>query len=84
MGVDQNGMLPIEWGSWQTNWGGTEEVISSRTVHNQHWIAEDIGRSPHPQVWGGRGMRRINRVTTIRVNGQLINRKVLQACGDFR
>tara|TARA_R100000008_G_scaffold86394_1_gene79305 strand:+ start:563 stop:7789 length:7227 start_codon:yes stop_codon:yes gene_type:complete len=68
LGVDQNGMLPIEWGSWQTNWGGDEEVISSEVVHNQHWIAEDIGKSPRPDVWDGRGMRRINRVTTIRVN----------------
>jgi len=66
LNVDQNGFAPIEWGSWTTNWTG-EQVIGSQTVHNSHWLAEDIGRSPNPGVWGGRGMRRINRVDTIQV-----------------
>ena len=64
LNVDQNGFAPIEWGSWTTNWTG-EQVIGSTTQHNSHWLAEDIGRSPRPDVWSGRGMRRVNRVDTI-------------------
>ena len=68
LNLDQNGFAPIEWGSWRTNWTGDAEVISSQEQRNSFWLEEDIGRSPNPQVWNGRGMRRINRVTTIRVN----------------
>ena len=67
LNVDQNGFAPVEWGSWVTNWGG-EQVIGSTVVRNSGWLEEDRGRSPRPNVWGGRGMRRINRVTTIQVN----------------
>lgn len=67
LNVDQNGFAPIEWGSWVTNWGG-EQVIGSTTTRNPGWLAEDRGRSPLPNAWGGRGMRRINRTTTIQVN----------------
>jgi len=66
LNVDQNGFAPIEWGSWTTNWTG-QAVIGSTTQYNSHWLAEDIGRSPRPDVWSGRGMRRINRVDTIAV-----------------
>lgn len=64
LNVDQNGFAPIEWASWTTNWTG-ETAIASSTQFNSHWLAEDVGRSPMPGVWGGRGMRRINRVSTI-------------------
>ena len=70
LNVDQNGFAPIQWRAWQTNWIG-ERVLGSSTVRNTGWLAEDRGRSPLPGVWGGRGMRRINRTTTIEaVSGQ--------------
>ena len=64
LNADQNGFAPIEWASWTTNWS-TERTIASRVTRNSGWLAEDIGRSPNPGVWGGRGMRRVNRVDTI-------------------
>ena len=69
LNVDQNGFAPIQWRAWETNWTG-ERVISSTTTRNSGWLAEDVGRSPRPDVWGGRGMRRINRTSTIQVTGQ--------------
>ena len=66
MNVDQNGFAPIQWGAWRDQWT-TERVISSETTRNSGWLEEDIGRSPAPQVWGGRGMRRVNRTDTIEV-----------------
>jgi len=64
LNADQNGFAPIEWASWTTNWVG-ETTISSSVTRNSGWLAEDIGRSPAPGVWGGRGMRRVNRTSTI-------------------
>ena len=90
LNVDQNGFAPIEWGAWETTWTG-EKVISSKTVKNKHWLEEDIGRSPRPNVWGGRGMRRINVVEKIRtteeqvregVRTQVIPRIDRQSMGD--
>ena len=66
LNVDQNGFAPIQWRAWETNWTG-ERVIGSRTERNSGWLEEDRGRSPMPGVWGGRGMRRVNRVTEIEV-----------------
>ncbi len=68
LNVDQNGFAPIQWRAWQTNWTG-ERAIGSRTTRNSGWLAQDRGRSPSPGVWGGRGMRRINRTTTIQTTG---------------
>ena len=67
LNVDQNGFAPVQWRAWRTVWSA-DTTISGRTVHNRHWLEEDRGRSPNPGVWGGRGMRRINRVTTIESN----------------
>ena len=67
LNVDQNGFAPVQWRAWRTVWSA-DKTISGRTVHNRHWLEEDRGRSPNPGVWGGRGMRRINRVTTIESN----------------
>jgi hypothetical protein len=64
LNVDQNGFAPIQWGAWRTNWTG-ETTISSTTTRNSGWLEEDRGRSPSPGVWGGRGMRRVNRTSTI-------------------
>jgi len=66
MNVDQNGFLPIQWNAWRTNWT-SRRVISSRVVRNRGWLRQDIGRSPRPNVWRGRGMRRVNRVRRIEV-----------------
>ena len=63
--VDQNGFAPIQWRAWRTTWRG-RRTISSRVVRNRGWLRQDRGRSPRPRVWGGRGMRRINRVRRIR------------------
>jgi len=71
MNVDQNGFVPIQWNSWTTTWK-SEESIGSSTVHNPGWLQEDIGRSPRPDVWGGRGMRRINVVETFEVSGEQV------------
>ena len=68
LNVDQNGFAPIQWRAWETTWTG-ETVIGSSIQRNSHWLAEDVGRSPRPDVWGGRGMRRVNRVTTIEATG---------------
>ena len=68
LNVDQNGFAPIQWRAWETNWTG-ERVISSQTTRNSFWLEEDRGRSPAPQVWGGRGMRRVNRTTTLETTG---------------
>ena len=67
LNVDQNGFAPVQWRAWRTVWS-SDVTISGRTVHNRHWLEEDRGRSPNPGVWGGRGMRRINRVETIESN----------------
>ena len=64
LNVDQNGFAPIEWRAWRTNWS-SERTVSSRVTRNSGWLAQDRGRSPRPGVWGGRGMRRINRTTTV-------------------
>ena len=64
LNVDQNGFAPIQWGAWRTNWTG-ETTISSTVTRNSGWLAEDRGRSPLPGAWGGRGMRRVNRTSTI-------------------
>ena len=66
MNVDQNGFAPIQWGAWRDQWT-TERVIASEVTRNSGWLEEDIGRSPRPDVWGGRGMRRVNRTDTIEV-----------------
>ena len=58
--VDQNGFAPIQWNAWRDQWT-TQRVISSTEVRNSFWLEEDIGRSPRPDVWSGRGMRRVNR-----------------------
>ena len=73
--VDQNGFAPIQWRAWRTTWQG-ERTISSRIQRNRGWLAEDIGRSPRPNVWGGRGMRRINRVSTIETRRRQVRRGV--------
>ena len=75
LGVDQNGFAPIQWNAWRTSWS-SERVISSRIVRNRGWLREDIGRSPRPGVWGGRGMRRINRVTKIETTTGQVRRGV--------
>ena len=62
--VDQNGFAPIQWGAWRDQWT-TSRVVASTTTRNTFWLAEDIGRSPRPDVWSGRGMRRVNREETI-------------------
>ena len=62
--VDQNGLAPVQWGAWRDQWTATR-TISSRTVRNNHWLREDVGRSPNAWVWGGRGMRRVNRETVV-------------------
>ena len=67
LNVDQNGFAPVQWRAWRTVWSA-DTTISGRTVHNAHWLAEDVGRSPRPDVWGGRGMRRINRVEVVESN----------------
>ena len=66
LNVDQNGFAPIQWGAWETTWTG-EEVIASEVTRNPGWLEEDIGLSPLPDAWGGRGMRRINQTDTIEV-----------------
>jgi len=66
LNADQNGFAPIEWASWTTNWS-SERTISSRVTRNSGWLAEDRGRSPNAWVWGGRGMRRVNRTSTVEV-----------------
>ena len=58
--VDQNGFAPIQWNAWRDQWT-TQRVISSTEVRNTEWLEEDVGRSPRPDVWSGRGMRRVNR-----------------------
>ncbi len=58
--VDQNGFAPIQWNAWRDQWT-TSRVISSTEVRNSIWLEEDVGRSPRPDVWEGRGMRRVNR-----------------------
>ena len=58
--VDQNGFAPIQWNAWRDQWT-TSRVISSTEVRNSIWLEEDVGRSPRPDVWSGRGMRRVNR-----------------------
>ena len=67
LNVDQNGFAPVQWNAWRTVWSAVR-TTGSRTVHNQHWLEEDVGRSPNPDVWNGRGMRRINRVSVIESN----------------
>jgi len=64
LNVDQNGFAPIQWNAWETTWTG-EETISSETTRNPGWLEEDVGLSPLPNAWGGRGMRRVNETTTI-------------------
>tara|TARA_S200002703_G_scaffold40971_1_gene35655 strand:- start:5808 stop:13097 length:7290 start_codon:yes stop_codon:yes gene_type:complete len=64
LNVDQNGFAPIQWRAWRTAWT-SERTISSRITRNRGWLRQDIGRSPRPNVWRGRGMRRVNRTTTI-------------------
>ena len=64
LNVDQNGFAPIQWRAWRTTWTG-ERTISSSVTRNSGWLREDVGRSPAPQVWGGRGMRRVNRTSTV-------------------
>lgn len=66
MNVDQNGFAPIQWNAWQTSWVG-EKVTSTKTVYQADWVASDVGKSPAPWVWGGKGLRRINEVDTIEV-----------------
>ena len=66
MNTDQNGFLPIQWNSWRTSWVGDGEVLRTETFRNSGWLAEDVGRSPRPWVWGGKGLRRINERRTIR------------------
>lgn len=73
--VDQNGFAPIQWRAWRTTWRG-ERTVSSRTTRNRGWLAQDIGRSPRPRVWGGRGMRRINRTSTIQSTRTQVRRGV--------
>ena len=58
--VDQNGFAPVQWNAWRDQWT-TSRVISSTEVRNTEWLEEDVGRSPRPDVWDGRGMRRVNR-----------------------
>jgi len=66
MNVDQNGFTPIQWNSWQTSWVG-EKTTATKTVYQPDWVASDVGKSPAPWVWGGKGLRRINEVDTIQV-----------------
>lgn len=66
MNLDQNGLGPIQWNSWQTQWTGDVGTISSSTVYQPDWVASDEGKSPAPWVWGGKGLRRINQVDTIK------------------
>ena len=65
MGADQNGFLPIQWNAWRTTWQGDGEVLRTETFRNSGWLAEDVGRSPRPWVWGGKGLRRVNERTII-------------------
>ena len=68
LGVDENGFAPIQWNAWETTWTGTQ-TEDLGTVRLSHWIEGDAARSPNPNVWGGRGMRRIverQRITTTR------------------
>tara|TARA_A200000113_G_scaffold38545_2_gene31461 strand:- start:7184 stop:14476 length:7293 start_codon:yes stop_codon:yes gene_type:complete len=64
MNVDQNGFAPIQWGAWRDQWSSSR-VVGSNVTRNSFWLEMDRGRSPAPGVWGGRGMRRINRTDTI-------------------
>ena len=63
MRVDQNGFAPIQWNAWRDQWT-TNRTIGSRVTRNSFWLEMDVGRSPRPDVWAGRGMRRINRTTS--------------------
>ena len=65
MGTDQNGFLPIQWNAWRTTWQGDGEVLRTETFRQPNWLAEDVGRSPAPWVWGGKGLRRVNERTII-------------------
>lgn len=69
LGVDQNGFLPIQWNSWQTNWTGSS-TLSTSVQYQPDWVASDVGKSPAPWVWDGRGMRRINETSTVAVTQQ--------------
>ena len=62
--VDQNGFAPIQWNAWRDQWT-TSRTIGSRVTRNSFWLEMDRGRSPSPGVWGGRGMRRVNRTETL-------------------
>ena len=62
--VDQNGFAPIQWNAWRDQWT-TSRTIGSRVTRNSFWLEMDRGRSPNPGVWGGRGMRRVNRTDTL-------------------
>ena len=64
--VDQNGFAPIQWNAWRDQWSASR-VIGSRVTRNSFWLEMDVGRSPSPGVWGGRGMRRVNREETLLV-----------------
>ena len=64
LNVDQNGFAPIQWGAWRDQWSSSR-VIGSNVTRNSFWLEMDRGRSPNPGVWGGRGMRRVNRTTTL-------------------
>ena len=61
--VDQNGFAPIQWNAWRDQWT-TNRTIGSRVTRNSFWLEMDRGRSPNAGVWGGRGMRRVNREET--------------------
>ena len=64
LNVDQNGFAIYSMGCWRNQWS-SERVVGSSVTRNSFWLEMDRGRSPLPGVWGGRGMRRINRNETI-------------------
>ena len=53
--------LGTVWDAPVTNWTGVIEDVTTtgRRRKERGWFEEDIGKSPRPNVWGGRGMRRI-------------------------
>lgn len=91
MNADQNGFLPIQWNSWRTTWVGEGRVVRTERFNNPGWLAEDIGRSPLPWVWSGKGMRRVNERTIIEtterqertgVRSRIVPRIDRQSLGD--
>ena len=91
MNTDQNGFLPIQWNSWRTSWVGDGQVVRTETFRNSGWLAEDVGRSPAPWVWGGKGLRRVNerrviqtteRQTRTGVRSRVVPRLDRQSLGD--